>query len=144
MTQMTRKAIKTDIKKPLKKGAKIVDPKAPKKGEPVPVRGVGSNAGRSREKILTVNGTSLGKNAWARALGISRKTLDYRLKHHPVEIALSPNFREIMLEGLRARGFWNGPHRLSEEGRASLREKAKARAELRRKERLSDLAADSK
>ena len=122
---MTRKEKTTHTKKTPDMGFDIVDPKAPKDGDPIPVRGVGSMAGKSREKILTANGRSLGMNAWARALGISRSTLTYRLKHHPVEVALSPNFREIMLDGLRARNFWNVPHHLSEEGRERLRENAR-------------------
>lgn len=139
---MTRKDKKTLNRQSPGKGFEIVDPKAPKEGDPIPVRGVGSLAGKSREKILTANGRSLGKNAWARALGISRKTLDYRLKHHPVEVALSPNFREIMLDGLRARKFWNVPHHITEKGRERLRENArKCREAIARKAAERKIAA---
>lgn len=38
---------------------------------------------------LTFNGITQNKAAWAVALGISHNALDWRLKNHPVEIALA-------------------------------------------------------
>jgi hypothetical protein len=41
-------------------------------------------------KTITHNGKSQHLAAWAEELGLDRGTLSWRLRHHPVEVALTP------------------------------------------------------
>ena len=90
---------------PKKLGA-VRDPAAPPKGEPRPIRGIGSRASEAMEKPLTWHGHTMSRAAWARYLRISRSTLAYRLRHYPVEMALDPDFRSKMISAMVANGTW--------------------------------------
>jgi hypothetical protein len=76
----------------------------------------------TRLKLLTAFGKTMARVDWARLLGITAHALDYRLKHHPVEVALSKDFKRIVIRDLKARGFWRNHRRItSEKSLASLR-----------------------
>lgn len=95
--------------KPKKLGA-VRDPAAPPKGAKRPVRGIGSRAAEAMERPLTWHGHTMSRAAWARYLHISRSTLAYRLRHHPVEMALAPDFRDRLISTMVANGTWPRRH----------------------------------
>lgn len=131
----TRRRWGRDVRPPV---TNICDPKAPPKGAPTPVRGVGSRAAKTLSKLLTANGKTMGLGAWCRALGITRNALRYRLANYPVEVALSPKFTDISIEKRRQDGFWNRPRHYSQEARERMRRNiglGKALAAARAKER---------
>ena len=81
-----------------------------------------SNGTGGQMKLLTAFGKTMPRIAWARYLGITCGAIDYRLKHHPVEIALSKDFKRIVVNALKARGMWHNKRNVtSEKSLASLR-----------------------
>ena len=84
----------------------------------------GSTGGQM--KLLTAFGKTMPRIAWARYLGITGNAIDYRLRHHPVEIALSKDFKRIVVKALRAKGVWHNKRNVtSEKSLASLRRNIK-------------------
>lgn len=100
-TKKTKKSIKQ------KPGRKHVGKKPPVSKHPPSRRRQPPMESDGRLKLLTAFGKTMPRIAWARTLGIKGKTLDQRLKNHPAEIALSPDFRKIVFTALKARGFWH-------------------------------------
>ena len=85
-----------------------------------------SNGAGGQMKILTAFGKTMPRIAWARHLGITCGAIDYRLRHHPVEIALSRDFKRIVVNALKKRGMWHNKRNVtSEKSLANLRKNLK-------------------
>lgn len=102
--------------------AEVRDPAAPKPGSPRPARGIGSPSAERNSKPIEYNGHKMSRAAWARYLGISISTMRARLRKHPAEIALSPDFRRLMVEVAQKKGGWSAKkRRVTERGREAFR-----------------------
>ena len=109
--------------------AEVRDPALPPDGSPRPSRGIGSPSAERNSKPLTYNGHRMSRAAWARYLGISVSTIHQRLRNHPPEVALSPDFRRLMVEIAQKRGGWSAKkRRVTERGLAAFRKNGLAGA----------------
>ena len=109
--------------RPHKLPAEVRDPAMPPAGSPRPSRGIGSPSAERNSKPLTYNGHRMSRAAWARYLGISVSTIRQRLRNHPPEVALDPDFRLHMVEiAKKSGGCWGAKkRRVTERGLAAFR-----------------------
>ena len=109
--------------RPHKLPADVRDPALPPAGSPRPSRGIGSPSAERNSKPLTYNGHRMSRAAWARYLGISVSTMRQRLRNHPPEVALDPEFRLHMVEIAKKNGgCWGAKkRRVTERGLAAFR-----------------------
>ncbi len=110
--------------------ADVRDPALPPAGSPRPSRGIGSPSAERNSKPLTYNGHRMSRAAWARYLGISVSTIRQRLRNHPPEVALDPDFRLHMVDIARKHGGgWGAKkRRVTERGLAAFRKNGLAGA----------------
>lgn len=60
------------------------------------LKGKKLSCGCLRGKTITFDGKTMSQKRWADSLGLSRQTLHSRLKTHPIEVALSPHFKDMV------------------------------------------------